>query len=291
MELRESGIRQPVLVLQGPQSPDACVEMSQHDLWPVIHDMEQYQWYRQCSQRQALAAWLKIDTGMGRLGLQPAEAEAVLARDEGIRWHGVMTHFACADEPDNPFTQKQIDVFSSVSYSQQLQRSLANSAAVLAWQSARADWARPGIMLYGCNPLDGALPDGVELIPAMSVKAPLLSIKVMESGSGIGYAQRYHCDEDMPVGYVAAGYRDGIPRVLDSQATVVVSGIKCPVIGRVSMDSLAVDLRGVPEPTVGNLAEFWGAQASIDELARAAGTINYELLTSIRGQRAYQPLT
>ncbi len=288
MELRQAGIRQPILVLQGPQSADACLDMQQHTLWPVIHDAEQYNWYRQCVERQELAAWLKIDSGMGRLGVQPAEAEAILARDDGIRWYGVMTHFACADELDNPFTQHQINAFNTVRYSQKLQRSLANSAAVLGWPSAQADWARPGIMLYGCNPLDRPLPEDVTLTPAMTVKAPLLAVKLMTSGSGIGYAQTYHCKEDMPVGYAAAGYRDGIPRVLDSHAAVTVAGARCPIIGRVSMDSLAIDLRNAPGASTGDLVEFWGPDASIDELARAAGTINYELLTSIRGKRSYQ---
>jgi len=164
---------------------------------------------------------------------------------------------------------------------------MANSSAVLAWPAARADWARPGIMLYGCNPLDRPLPESVSLVPSMSVAAPLISVKLTPGGSGIGYAQTYHCPEDMPVGYVALGYRDGIPRVLDSTAAVSVGGARCPIIGRVSMDSVALDLRAAPTAKLGDLVEFWGAQAPIDALARAAGTINYELLTSIRGQRLY----
>jgi len=288
LQLRNAGIAQPILVLQGPQNAEACAELVNNDLWPVIHDLHQYGWYRQCAERHSLSAWLKVDTGMGRLGVQPFEAEKILSRDEGISWHGMLTHFACADEPDNPFTASQIETFGNIVPRRPMQRSLANSAAVLAWPDAVSDWARPGIMLYGCNPLDRALRDEVALVPAMTVSAPLISVKSMRSGAGIGYAQSYHCPEDMPVGYVGLGYRDGIPRVLDETATVMVGGFSCPVIGRVSMDSFAVDLRKIPDARIGDRAELWGKQASVDMLAKAAGTINYELLTSIRGSRQYK---
>ncbi|MFK7858905.1 MAG: alanine racemase [Granulosicoccus sp.] len=287
LELRQSGIRQPILVLQGPQSMDACAELKRNELWPVIHDLQQYAWYRQCPERNLLQAWLKVDTGMGRLGVQPSEAQDILSRDDGIAWHGMLSHFACSDEVDNPFTATQIKIFNKVASERKLQRSLANSSAVLAWPTAISDWARPGIMLYGCNPLDRALPDEVSLVPAMTVTAPLISVKNLPSGAGVGYAQTYLCPEDMPVGYVALGYRDGIPRMLDDTAAVMIDGVTCPIIGRVSMDSMAVDLRGIPTAQLGDPVELWGKGASIDALASAAGTINYELLTSIRGQREY----
>lgn len=290
LELREAGIEQPVLVLQGPQSADALPEMIRHDLWPVIHDLEQHAWLKACPERQALGCWLKVDTGMGRLGVQVHQANDLLAQSNGIRWKGLMTHFACADEVDNPFTQRQIEQFHSVSIVPGMQKSLANSAGVLAWPQARADWARPGIMLYGCNPLNTALPEGVSLVPAMSVSAPLISVKSLPAGSGVGYAQSWHCPEDMPVGYVALGYRDGLPRVLDNTAAVYINGARCPIVGRVSMDSIAVDLRSAPAVALGARAEFWGETAPIDTLAKAAGTISYELLTSIRGKRTYSPV-
>ncbi len=291
LQLRSAGIQQPILVLQGPQSQDACADMLHFNLWPVIHDMNQYEWYRQHKQRGELRAWLKVDTGMGRLGVQPDQAIAILSAQDGIQWMGLMTHFACADEPDNPFTLQQIEQFTSVCAKVErgcdLQQSMANSAAVMAWPQARADWARPGIMLYGCNPLDRDLPEGVCLQMAMSVSAPLISTKVLPGGAGVGYAQTWRCPEQMPIGYVALGYRDGLPRILDSSACVDVGGALCPVVGRVSMDSIAIDLRPATDARIGNMATFWGPDTSIDALAKAAGTINYELLTSIRGRRTY----
>jgi len=287
LELRAAGIDLPILVLQGPQNNDACKIMRQQQLWPVIHDLHQYDWFRKSPERKALNAWLKVDSGMGRLGVQPQEATRILNSKDDIRWLGLMTHFACADEVDNPFTAQQLATFNSVVTARRLDRSLANSSAVLAWPQTQADWARPGIMLYGCNPLDQALPESVSLEPAMQVQAPIISIKKVLAGSGIGYAQSFVCPQDMLVAYVALGYRDGLPRVLDDSATVSLRGCLCPIIGRVSMDSIAIDLRRIPKASVGMLVEFWGQAASLDELARAADTINYELLTSIRGRRRY----
>ncbi len=287
LELRQAGIEQPILVLQGPQSADACNDMHHYQLWPVIHDMYQYQWFRQLAVRERLQAWLKVDTGMGRLGVLPHQANDLLAANHGVNWYGVMTHFACADEPDNPFTDQQINTFQSVRKPDHLVSSMANSAAVLAWPQARADWSRPGIMLYGCNPLDRALPAGVTLEPAMRVTAPLIAKKLLPAGAGICYAQTWFCPEDMPVGYVALGYRDGLPRSLDATATVCIEGHHCPVVGRVSMDSIAVDLRSVPDVQPGAEVELWGESAPIDAIANSAGTISYELLTSIRGRREY----
>lgn len=287
LELRQSGIKQPILVLQGPQTPDAASQMLRHQLWPVIHDSYQYEWYRQHTSRDKLRAWMKVDTGMGRLGFEPAEASRILSSQDGIAWSGLMTHFACADETGNAFTEQQVAAFGTVQTDLPLERSLANSAAVLAWPQARADWARPGIMLYGCNPLDRPLPPESVLSPVMTVQAPLISVRAMKQGAGIGYAQSWICPEDMTVAYAGMGYRDGVPRVLDASATVAVRGVRCPIIGRVSMDSFAIDVRQVPEVSVGEPVELFGETASVDDLAKAAGTISYELLTSVRGKRVY----
>lgn len=287
LELREAGIDLPILVLQGPQDSDACGVMQQHHLWPVIHDLHQYDWFRKIPARKILNVWLKVDSGMGRLGVQPLEAVQILNSNDDIRWSGLMTHFACADEVDNPFTDQQLAAFNTIVTQKLLDRSLANSSAVLAWPQTQADWARPGIMLYGGNPLDRPLPDGVSLEPAMCVSAPIISVKKLPAGSGVGYAQRFVCPEDMLVAFVALGYCDGLPRVLDDSASVWLEGVSCPIIGRVSMDSIAVDVRRLPRVRVGMLAEFWGLTASLDALASAAGTISYDLLTAIRGHRDY----
>ncbi len=284
--LREAGIRQPILLLQGPQRPEDCPLLLQHGLWPVLHDEQQLTWYGQQADSAALPAWLKVDTGMGRLGVTPARAHSLLSAPGAIRWMGVMSHLACADEPGNAHTQAQFDAFEQLP-SGSWARSIANSAAILAWPATGANWVRPGLMLYGCNPLEVALPAGISLKPAMQVVAPLISVKSMQAGASIGYACQWHCPEAMPVGYIGIGYGDGLPRVLDETAHVRIGGHDCPIIGRVSMDSIAVDLRGAAEVLPGEPAVVWGEGRRVESLARAARTISYELLTGIRGRRVY----
>jgi len=287
LELRRSGITESLLILQGPQSADAYAEMHHNKLWPVIHDMTQYESLLKFRERHSLPAWLKVDSGMGRLGVSVEEANGILRADNDIDWIGLMTHFACADETNNDFTLKQYERFKQVIIKRGMKKSLANSAAVLSWPQVHEDWVRPGIMLYGCNPLDIQLPEGIRLQHAMTVEAPLISTKTLAAGSGIGYAQRWHCPEDMPVGLVGLGYRDGVPRVLNDTASVAINGTRCRIIGRVSMDSFAVDLRPVGLVETGSRVQIWGEASPVDVLASAADTVNYELLTSIRGCRHY----
>jgi len=272
-ELREAGISQPILVLQGPQTAAD---------WPLI-DSARY--------------WLKVDSGMGRLGLLPEQAAQPLCEHAdllqqqpaagGALLRGVLTHFSCADEPSDNHTAQQIARFQALPLTADLELSLANSAAILAWPTARADWARPGLMLYGASPFADALPAAAGLQPVMRVTAPLIAIRRLPAGSGIGYGQAYTTSKEMTVGWVAAGYADGVPRTLNETATVSIRGQVCQVLGRVSMDSIAVDLRAVPGAALGERVELWGPNHSIAILSSAAGTINYELFTRIRGTRQY----
>ncbi len=288
--LRAGGVDKPVLVMQGPATPAAarrCVELA---LWPAVHRAEQHAWLARIAGAEA---WLKVDTGMGRLGVSPDEARELL-RAGGVSWAGVMTHLASADDPGCGRTAAQIERFAALPVPDGAARSVGNSAATVAWPGSGQDWIRPGIMLYGANPLDGhALPAGVALRPAMTVRAPLLAVKRLPRGHRVGYAGAYECPEDMSVGYAAAGYGDGLPRVLDvapesaTRADVLVGGRRCPLIGRVSMDSIAVDLRGAPDAAAGDEVVLWGPGQPVERLASAAGTISYELLTGIRGVREW----
>jgi len=286
--LRESGVRAPVLVLQGPVDASDATLCADADLWPVIHDPAQLDWYRAHARRGELSAWLKVDTGMGRLGVRPEVAERLLREPDGIRWHGVLSHLACGDEPGSTHARAQIDTFGALDLPPGLALSLANSAAVIAWPDARHDWARPGLMLYGCDPrVPGPTSEpSITLAAAMQVTTTLLSVKTMEAGAGVGYAQAWQCPEQMPIGLARIGYADGLPRVLDDRARVSVGGVACPVVGRVSMDSIAVDLRAVPTARTGDEVEIWGGHLGVDALAASAGTIAYELLSGIRGRRA-----
>lgn len=282
-QLRDAGIGAPLLVMQGVRSAADAAMCRALGLWPAVHHASQLS--LMTAEAPPLQAWLKVDTGMGRLGVMPDEVPALLARTD-VAWQGVMTHLACADDPGNAHAKAQMARFEALALPTGLARSLGNSAAISAWTDAAAEWVRPGLMLYGCNPLDGvALPADVALQPVMSAVAPLISIKRYAAGTGIGYAQRYRCLEEMPVGYAAIGYADGLPRVLDARADVLIDGQRCPIVGRVSMDSIAIDLRTVPNAQIGQDVMLWGPGQPVERLAEAAGTIAYELLTGIRGER------
>lgn len=288
MELREAGISQPILVMQGPQSFGQLTLFSAHDLMPVLHHEDQIGWFKNFADNTQLRPWLKVDTGMGRLGVS-LTAAAKLLQQADIQWHGVMTHFACADEPENPHTTAQISAFKKLVAGCSLETSMSNSAAIIAWPQAQSHWCRPGLMLYGASPLGVALPGDLTLQPAMRVSAPLLAVKNFASGAGIGYGQKYVCSSDSRVGFLGIGYGDGVPRVLDASASVRIANTTAPIIGRVSMDSIAVDLSQVPDSAVslGDLADIWGPEHSVDGLATAAGTISYEMFTGIRGNTHY----
>lgn len=284
-ELREQGETRPLLLMQGPrdrQDAERCRKLS---LWPAVHHEQQIAWLADAD--AATGAWLKVDTGMGRLGVSMQAAPTLLQRAD-IQWRGVMSHLACADAPGNAHTDAQLQAFAQLDVPPGTMKSVANSAAVVSGRGIGYDWVRPGLMLYGCNPLDGVpLPEGVVLKPVMQVSAPLIAIKSLPAGAGIGYAQTWTTPEAMSVGYAAVGYADGLPRVLDSTASVLINGQRCPIVGRVSMDSIAIDLRPAPQAVLGDRVTLWGQGQPAEHLAAAAGTIAYELLTSVRGELRY----
>lgn len=290
-ELRVASVSQPILVLQGPANEAELDEFLKLRLWPVIHSKHQLEWFNRNSSTKQLQPWLKVDSGMGRLGFNLDDAEQLLRNNE-LNWFGALTHFASADEPTSDTTTMQIQAFRSLVENHDLQLSMANSAGVLAWPAAKADWSRPGIMLYGSNPVNYATQKiteqhSVELQAAMRVTAPIMSIKHYQKGATIGYAETYSCPEAMPVAYAAIGYGDGLPRVLDRSATVWINGASCSIVGRVSMDSVAIDIRGAEKTQVGDEVVLWGTEHPVERMAAAANTIAYELFTSIRGDRQY----
>jgi len=287
IELRDASVEQPILILQGARDQNEVAAFAQYQLWPVVHCLDQLHWFNQVKSAHQLPAWIKIDSGMGRLGFQPNEVNKILTSNNKLNWVGALTHFARADEPDDPQTTEQILSFNALTQQLELQKSMANSAAILAWPASRAHWARPGIMLYGSNPIQSQVGDDDSLRLAMRVTAPLISIKRYSAGDTIGYAASYVCTESMNIGYVAIGYGDGLPRVLDRHASVLLNGQACPIVGRVSMDSIAVDLSRAPHVQMGDEAVLWGEEHPIEVMANAANTISYELMTSIKGPRRY----
>ena len=291
-QLRQAGIKKPILVLQGPHTQDDIKLLTSKNLWAVIHDESQRPLLDHVPAGEQLVVWVKVDTGMGRMGIKPAALPRLLnslAKTPRVICAGVLSHFANADNPGDSHAAQQIDRFNSLDVniaamaSAPRSRSLANSAAVMSLPQTGFDWVRPGIMLYGSSPLP--LSVSHQLTPVMRVSAPLIAIKQRLRGDGIGYAQTWHCPENMSVGYASIGYGDGLPRVLQG-ARVLLNGKLVPVIGRVSMDSIALDLRGC-DAAVGDSVTLWGAGCPVEQLASAAGTISYELLCNIKGTRRY----
>ncbi len=231
-----------------------------------------------------LRVWLKLDTGMHRLGFPAAHAQEIHARLAALRnvapEIALMTHFASSDAFDGAQTQAQIASFDKA-IDFDCARSLANSAGVLGWPSAHADWVRAGGALYGLSVVDGKTGADFGLRPAMTLATRLIAINRVRKGEPVGYSAAWTCPEDMDIGVAAIGYGDGYPRSVPSGTPVLVNGVRVPLVGRVSMDLMTLDLRGTPNAHVGDPVVLWGPQLPVEEIATAAGTISYELTCSI----------
>jgi alanine racemase len=283
LELRESGVRNPILLLEGVYSPDELAVAGRERLALVAHSELQLDWILAARPPHPLSVWLKMDTGMHRLGLPPqsfAGAYARLRACPHVADIVLMTHFARADELDQPFTRSQMEIFQAHCGDIQAPRSLANSPATLAWPAAHADWVRPGIMLYGASPLPGDPGDDL-LRPAMTLESAILAIQQLQPGDAVGYGGRFVCDRPMRIGVVAIGYADGYPRHAVDGTPVAVKGRRTRIVGRVSMDMLTVDLTPIEDAKVGDPVELWGRLIPANAVARASDTIAYALFTGI----------
>lgn len=282
LALRQAGLGGRILVTQGFKTERELRHAAQQGLDVVVHETHQLALLERARLTALPSLWLKLDTGMHRLGFPPervGEAYAALRRLSGLRGlPGLISHFACADEPNHPLNAIQLRRFEAMAAElRPSERSLSNSAAVLSQPAAHLDWVRPGIMLYGSSPFARPSAVDLDLHPVMSLRAPLIAIKPQRRGESIGYGATYVCPQDMQVGIVAIGYGDGYPRHAGTGTPVALNGQRAALVGRVSMDMLAIDLREVTA-RVGAEVELWGATVGVDEVARHAQTISYELL-------------
>ncbi|WVN40880.1 alanine racemase [beta proteobacterium MWH-UniP1] len=292
---RESGWAKPILMIEGAFSAEDLSVMAQLDLTTVISTPEQAQCFIQASQTPS-SAWVKLNTGMNRLGLNPQLsdteiADLLLPIQQKLRQPlGWMTHFANADTDDG--WQAQLSCFQG--WQPRLARaiggavgpvSLANSAASLSIPQAYADWVRPGIALYGATPwADGVAAHtaaGLGLRPVQQLTSEIIAIQQVKRGEAVGYGARFVADRDRRIGVVAVGYADGYPRLAPDGTPVWVAGRIVPLAGRVSMDMITVDLTDHPGAVVGSPCELWGEHVAIDDVANRSGTIGYELMTKI----------
>ncbi len=285
VSLREAGLRQPLVLLEGVLSAGEAREAARIGATMVVHDAQQLAWLAQAGGGEPMPAWIKLDTGMHRLGFPAAQAASVgqrLGALPGVELLGFMSHLACADEPDSTMTHRQIARFNEAVRGLPGQRSLANSAGILAWPQAHLDWVRPGLMLYGASPFADRTAADLGLRPAMRLESRLLSVHEVRAGETVGYGASWQAPRDTRVGIVAVGYADGLHRALAGSGVAFrVHGAPAALVGRVSMDMIAVDLSQVPAARVGDPVLLWGEEPRIEAVAACAGTVAYELMCGL----------
>lgn len=281
--LREAGIHLPLLVLNGALSEDEVLWAAQQQVPWVIHNHQQLNWVLGIEAAHLL--WLKVNTGMNRLGFDIEEIDSILEQLlalQGIRLSHLMTHFACADTPSHPTHQRQLQswlkLIAAVKAKPKalhLKFSCANSAALWSTAEATMGTLRPGIALYGCSPFQDRVGRELGLKPVMSLKAGLISISAVKAGQTVGYGAHYTVEADKVIGVLAVGYGDGYPRHAPSGTPVWFREQVCPVIGNISMDQVVIDLTAVSNPCIGEMAELWGEHLPVEEVAQYVGTIGY----------------
>ncbi|MDP1697850.1 MAG: alanine racemase [Xanthomonadaceae bacterium] len=283
--LRAAGLTQRIVLLSGFDEPADLPLLRQLAVDTVIHHPAQLAMLDALDAGTPIRCWLKLDTGMHRLGIPAADGALVAARLRAMPAVDpelvLMSHFSRSDEFGDAATAAQIACFESACQGISGARSLANSAAVLGWPAAHADWVRPGGALYGISVVDGRTGADFGLRSAMRLCTRLIAVNQVRAGEPVGYGARFVCPEDMAVGVAAIGYGDGYPRHVPSGTPVLVNGRRVPLIGRVSMDLMTLDLRSQPAARVGDPVQLWGAELPVEVIAAAAGTIGYELTCSI----------
>jgi alanine racemase len=280
--LREAGLRQPILMLEGCYSAEELPSFSGSHLTPVFHSLAQIEAFCALALPVRLPVYLKLNTGMNRLGLEAGELDEALAMLAATSSAGsitLMTHFADADGARGiAWQMKRLEAMCA---GRSLPLSLANSAALLRFPEARGDWARPGIMLYGSSPFPDRSADELGLKPVMTLESQVIAVRDIAAGDHVGYGCLFTAEAPMRIGVVACGYADGYPRHAPTGTPILVAGKRTRTLGRVSMDKLCVDLAGLEKASVGDTVTLWGEGLSADEVAAAAGTISYELFCAL----------
>jgi alanine racemase len=285
IRLREAGYEHHILLIEGFFSRSELELFERYHLSTVIHNSEQLEMLSAYKRPRGLDVFLKLNTGMNRLGFTPEQfpgALELLKSNPVVGQITLMTHFSCADGfKDRNGVAEQLKCFNSITSNLNFPFSLANSAATLSYPETHADWVRPGIMLYGSSPFPDISASELDLRPAMTLTSKVIAVQYLHFGDTVGYGQTYRVDRSMRVGIVAGGYADGYPRHAPTGTPILVNGIRTRILGRVSMDMLHVDLSEIEKGGVGSPVIFWGKGMPVDEVAESAGTISYELLCSL----------
>ncbi|MCH8226970.1 MAG: alanine racemase [Proteobacteria bacterium] len=285
VQLRDAGITKPILLLQGTLGVEDVAEAAARDFWLLLHNQQQIDQVLSAKSTRPVRVWLKVETGMYRLGMNLEEAQSAceaLVSSNNIQPDLVLcTQLACADDLASPVTKQQVSKLSSFAAKHKLPLSIANSAAIMAWPESHADWNRPGYMLYGNSPFATAERNDEGLLPAMTLASEIIAVRNVAPGVGLGYGLDWVAQRQSRVGIIAIGYGDGYPRHAPYGTPVLVNGARVPLVGRVSMDMISVDLTDLHAAEIGDSVELWGQNLSVNEVASSAGTIGYELLAGL----------
>lgn len=276
----------PCVLFQGVFSSGELFDVSALDLDCVIHHRLQLEWLLATPLAKPIRVWLKVNTGMNRLGVEPNEFLDIFRALKNCPWVSnditVLSHMACADEPSNPQNQAQMTRFDELTSTLEgVSRSFANSAVILTAPNLHYDWVRPGIMIYGVSPLQDKMATALNLHPVMQFISTITVIHDVSAYQPIGYGGTWKTKKAARIGVVAAGYGDGYPRHIEEGTAVWLKGHRVPIVGRVSMDMMTVDLSAVPDACVGDRVELWGKHILVEEVALRAGTSAYELLCQV----------
>jgi len=294
VSLREGGVPQPIVLLEGFSSTEELHLIRAYNLQSVIHEPTQIKLLERHSGK-AVTVWLKLDTGMHRLGFEPLQCTGIFHRlmacenvEQPIK---LMTHLACADDLKSNTTLQQVEAFEqAVAPCKEFEQSIANSAGILGWPQTHRDWVRPGIMLYGVSPFVDQTGAGHGLQPVMTLYSHLITVKHLKKGDPVGYGASWTAPKAMPLGVVAIGYGDGYPRHAKPGTPVLVNQHITTLVGRVSMDMITVDLSNFPDAKVGDEVILWGDGLPVETVARHADTIAYDLLCGVTQRVKYEYL-
>lgn len=285
IKLRNQGVTARIVILEGFVAELELQQLIEFNLDFVVHSIGQIDIIERYQGKKPMNVWLKLDTGMNRLGINGAEFSEAYRRLQKcfavFQPICIMSHFSSADDLHCNETDKQIQRFDDLVNSLPGEKSLANSAAILAWPNSIKDWVRPGIMLYGVSPFADKVGHQLGLKAVMSLHSRLISVKHVSPGETVGYSRTWTCDKPTRLGVVAIGYGDGYPRYARNGTPVLVNGQRVALVGRVSMDMITVDLSSQPDATAGDPVTLWGKDLAVEEIAKYADTIPYTLLCGI----------
>jgi alanine racemase len=293
LALRAAGVSNRIVLLEGIFADSQLEDAAHEQLDLVVHDALQIELLERSGLAGRFALWLKIDTGMNRLGFAAQDFPAALARIERLvpaaRELRLMTHLACADAREDAVTSAQLARFREATRGMGYELSIANSAGLFGDLQLECQWVRPGLALYGASPFADTTAADLNLRPVMTLMSSVIAVRQVKAGESVGYGGAWRAQRDSVMAIVAAGYGDGVPRSFANGTPVLINDARVPVAGRISMDMLSVDVTGCAPVKVGDPAVLWGAGLPVEEVARYAGTIPYELLCSVSQRVPLEP--